>query len=60
MFPDLPSLNVSSTDFMMAALGYTRQFGRLGMDLNLAFNDYITMGSDGKKHNDFYVGILRK
>ena len=58
LFPDLPSLNVSATNYSIADFGYSRQFGKFGMYLELSFIDYLTQGSDGKDHNEFYLSPL--
>ncbi|WP_305377305.1 carboxypeptidase-like regulatory domain-containing protein [uncultured Duncaniella sp.] len=55
LFSDSPSLNISMANIAMLSAGYMRNFGPLGLSLNIDLTDYLTHGADGTKHNEFYV-----
>ncbi|MDE7080864.1 MAG: carboxypeptidase-like regulatory domain-containing protein [Muribaculaceae bacterium] len=46
-FPDLPSQNISSQNSASISMGYNRQFGKLGMSVNLSvFHNRFTTTAD--------------
>ncbi|MDE7343310.1 MAG: TonB-dependent receptor [Muribaculaceae bacterium] len=52
-FPDLPNINLSDDNNLLASADYSRSFGPLYAALNLSFSDYITRDASEKIHHQF-------